>query len=57
MSRKKRSQKNTNQTVRKNEECNMRNTLINSNISDIEFDHEKLVVNKMISMLIFLMVR
>lgn len=57
MDRNKASQKNTNQLFRMKEVGNIDNMLINSDISGINFNHKILIVNKMLSMLIFLMVK
>jgi hypothetical protein len=57
MSRKRASQKNTNCHIILNEMTNDCNMLVYSNIHDTSLLDEKLTVNKMLSVLIFLMVK
>jgi hypothetical protein len=57
MSRNKASQKNTNQLFGMKEDGNIDNMLVNSDIRGTNFNHKILDVNKMLSMLIFLMVK
>ncbi len=57
MSRKRKSQKNTNHHIKCDENDNMHNMLINKCLYDYETDPENSDVNKMLLVLIFLMVK